>query len=763
MTTYTSTAKPERSAKADLLKRAKRDFKKAVDGWSKQRKREMEDLAFQVPENQWTTLAKQQRQGGESGGVTTAARPMISISQIQQPIQLVKNQAAAADLGVNIHPVSETASGDTAEVFQGLYRRIERDNNAEQIRLFAFDRATQCGVGWYRIITRWDEDGDDEWDQEIAMERLLYQGSVYIDPAAQKADFSDAEFAFIVQWLTKAAFERKYPNANVAPEGAFEDADSDDPEWTKIQGEEKVYQIAEYIYKKHDYKEITDPESGRKRERDIVSVKSCTLSGSEVLEEEDWPGKHIPLIPVLGRELQPFDGERRIEGMIRPARDAQQFFNAAASTLVERMFLEPKVPFIGYEGQFTDKGWSYVNTRNLPYIQVPTRVTGSDGQTLPLPQRAVIDQGGMSVAAMALQEAKGFVQSATAVYDPSLGETPKRGQSGRAVIAQQQQSDAGTSNYLQNLANISMQYEAKVILDLIPKIYDRPGRITRILSGEDEKEKTVMLGQPFVMDQSGDKPIPAAPGQQNAKMYDLSKGKYAISVTIGKSYQTRMQQGQETFGPLMEHMPPDVQLLLLPTWLKFQDTPGSKEAEELMKKYRDSKFPGLVGDKGEQPTAEQLQAKMQGMEQAGQELQKQLQAAGQQIQTDQAKQQAQIAIAKINADKEIQLQKMKDAASIAVAEINARAKGVLSAQEAMHESVALDQEQAHELGMQAMDQAHQQQQVQQGQAFQAAQDQSGQAFQAAQDASGQAHEAALAAMPPPAPPAAPGASEESPA
>jgi hypothetical protein len=331
------------------------------------------------------------------------------------------------------------------------------------------------------------------------------------------------------------------------------------------------------------------------------------------------------------------------------------------------------------------------------------------------------------------------------------------------VIAQQQQSDAGTSNYLQNLANISMQYEAKVILDLIPKIYDRRGRITRILSGEDEKEKTVMLGRPFVMDQSGDKPVEAQNGQQNAKMYDLSKGKYAISVTIGKSYQTRMQQGQETFGPLMEHMPPDVQLLLLPTWLKFQDTPGSKEAEELLKKYRDSKFPGLVGDKGEQPTAEQLQAKMQGMEQSGQELQKQLQAAGQQLQTDAEKQKAQVQVAQINADKEIQLQKMRDATSIAVAEINARAKGVLSAQEAMHESVALDQEQAHELGLKAMDQAHQQQQVAQGQAFQAAQDQSGQAFQAAQDASGQAHEAGLAAMPPPAPPGAPGASAEPPA
>ena len=742
MTTYATTAKPGKSAKADLLQRAKRDFKKAVEGWANQRKREIEDLRFQVAENQWDDLAKQQRQGGTAGGVTTPPRPMISISQVQQPIQLVKNQAAAADLGVNIHPISETASADIAEVKQGLYRRIERDSNAEQVRLWGFDRATQCGIGWYRIITQWDEDGDDEWDQEIVIKRILHQESVYIDPAAQEPDFSDAEYGFVTAWLPKATFERLYPDAQGNPEQAFDDAHSDGPEWTRGEGEDKAYQIAEYFYKKHDYQELTSPD-GRTRKKDVVTVQWCTLTGAEVIEEQVWPGKHIPLIPVVGRELQPFDGERRIEGMIRPARDGQKFFNAAASTLVERMFLEPKVPFIGYEGQFTDRGWAYVNTRNLNYIQVPVKPDGAGG-TLPLPQRTQIDQGGMSVAMLALQEAKGFVQSSTAVYDPSLGETPKRGQSGRAVIAQQQQSDAGTSNYLQNLANISMPYEAKVVLDLIPKIYDRPGRVIRILGGEDEKEKTVMLGKPFVMDQSGEMPMEAPPGHPQAKAYDLNKGKYSISVTIGKSYQTKMQQGQETFGPLMEHMPPEIQVMLLPTWLKFQDTPGAKEAAEFLTKYRDSKFPGLSGGKDEQPTAEQLQAKVQGMEQAGQQLQQQLQAAGDQIKTDQAKQQAQIKIAQINSDKEIQLQRMRDATSIAVAEINARSKGVLSAQEALHESIALADQQAHELGMQAMDQAHQQQQVQQGQAFQQAQDQSG-----------QAHEATMAQMPPPVDPNAP--------
>lgn len=310
------------------------------------------------------------------------------------------------------------------------------------------------------------------------------------------------------------------------------------------------------------------------------------------------------------------------------------------------------------------------------------------------------------------------------------------------MIAQQQQSDAGTSNYLQNLASISMPYEALVILDWMPKVYDRPGRVVQILGDEDD-EKTVMLNAPFVPGQDG-RPMGVPPGMQppqQAKTFNLSEGKYAISVSIGKSYQTRLQQGQEDLSQLLQSLPPDLQLLLLPTYMRFRDTPGAPEVAKLLTKYRDSKFPGMTDDENEQPDAEQLKAKIQSMQQAGQQLQQQLQGAAKQIETDQVKQQAQIEIAKINASKEIELQRMKDATSIAVAQINASVKIGVQQTEAENEALATGIEQAHEVALTAMEQSHANDQMQQGQAFQEAQDQSG-----------QAHEAGLAAMPPPMPP-----------
>lgn len=712
----------------ELVARAKRRFKLVSETDAPQRKREREDLEFQVPELQWDEAARRERMGGNG----LSPRPMLSISLLQQPLQLIKNQAQAADLGVSVHPVSEKAGKDVAEIKEGLYSRIERDSNAEQVRLWALDRATQCGRGYYRIVTQYDEDGDNPFDQEIVIRRIRHQEAVYLDPAAQEADKRDAKWGFIVSWMPLDDFKRDYPKATATSAEGFEftNLEVDAPGWVDLAGDSPAVLVAEYWEKEIVTTTLCFLDDGTialegqvsngrtvEKERTREDTKLCwyKLTGFEVLDRENCDGKWIPIVFVPGRELQPFDKDQRFEGMVRPARDGQRLFNYAASSLVERMALEPKVPFVGYEGQFTDPGWKQVNIRNVTHLEVPIKPDGNNG-VLPLPQRAQLDSTGMNLAMMALQEGKSFVQASTAVYDPSLGETPKHGQSGRAVIAQQQQSDAGTSNYLQNLATISMPYEAMVVLDLMPHVYDRPGRVTQILGSED-KEETVMLNRPYTMGPDG-KPVAAMdPNQQGAKTVNLAEGKYAVSVSVGKSYQTRLQQGQESMSALIEHLPPEAQVLLIPTMLNFMDSPGSKEAADLMKKYRDSKFPALMQDKNNQPTPEQLQAELAATKQQAGEMQQQLQLATQQIQTDQAKQQGAIETAKIKAQSDIEIAHVNNAAKIEVARIGA-AKEAIDRQAATQEELlstglklTVQREQndinrQHETRMANMDKAH---------------------------------------------------------
>jgi hypothetical protein len=129
-------------------------------------------------------------------GVPLPARPMLSFPTLDQPVQLVLNQERAAKLGIRVHPLSEDADDDTAEALQGLYRRIEVDSRANVARSWAFDRAVKAGRGVYRILTEYaDEEGGHPSDQRIVIKRILHQGSVYLDPFAQEADWSDGEWA----------------------------------------------------------------------------------------------------------------------------------------------------------------------------------------------------------------------------------------------------------------------------------------------------------------------------------------------------------------------------------------------------------------------------------------------------------------------------------------------------------------------------------------------------------------------------------------
>jgi hypothetical protein len=275
------------------------------------------------------------------------------------------------------------------------------------------------------------------------------------------------------------------------------------------------------------------------------------------------------------------------------------------------------------------------------------------GQMLPFPQRSQVDTSRMQLSMMALQQADQFIQSATAIYDPSLGRLSERDRSGRAILALQQQADSGTGHFLQNLADISMVYEAKVVLDLVPKVYDRPGRITRIVRGEDRKSSPVMLGVPFVPDQRTGRPMPAPPTAQGVKTYNLSRGIYDVSVSIGKSFQTRLQEGSERIGELLAQKP-ELFVMMGDLFLRFQDWPGAKEMADRMAKVRERQFPGLgEGEDGQIPP-EQMQAQFQGMQAQMQQMGQQLQAAMQALQTEQAKQQA--AIAKAQLDAQVKMQ-----------------------------------------------------------------------------------------------------------
>jgi hypothetical protein len=714
------------------------------DAWAsvedKQRKREIEDLQFQVPELQWPAEARIARQAQVVPGTGTVStgRPMLSIPKIDQPIQLILNSEKAAHLGVQVHPLTEQADEDTAEALQGLYRAIEVDSRANLARSWAFERAVKAGRGFYRILKEYDDDSDHPSDQKIVLKRIYEQGSVYLDPSATEPDGSDAERAIIVEDIPIKRYKRLYPKSKLASYSAeeFVDLGNERQGWVTGEKEGLAVRVAEFFYVRYEKEQVAwdGAEGKQSREKDKRVVNWCKLNAAEELESTVWDGRYIPIIRVVGRELIPFDGEKRTVGIIGPNKDAQRAYNYAYSECITIGALEGKgAPVVDPEAiEGFEPWWNVRNNRMFPYI--PYR-RFKNGRDLGPPVMLEHDTSLLQMNTVLLQQASDALHAGTAAFEPSLGQNSPNVKTKGATLALQNQSEQANSHWLDNLAEISMTHEARVVLELIPKVYDRPGRVARILDGEDNP-KQVMFNAPFQM--QGKRPMPVQQGQQpqgDVKHYDLTKGRYGVTVSVGKAYKSRVEQGKDELGQIIQ-ADPQLFSILGDLYFKYSDAPFAKTASERMKKMLPPQLQDQDGQQAAQQ-AHQLQAENAALKQHLQEL-------GGELAKDKLKVEGQLQKAKIDGSVAMTIQKMRDATSVAVAQIAAMTKGVQMQTEAQNEALATGIEQQHEADQAAHDRMHDVNQavLEHQQALEAAQQGHDHAMQQGQ--AGAANDAALA-------------------
>jgi len=344
----------------------------------------------------------------------------------------------------------------------------------------------------------------------------------------------------------------------------------------------------------------------RTRKADVQKVKWCKINGYEILEEQDWAGKFIPVVRVVGNEFE-VDGRIYVSGLVRNAKDAQRMYNYWVSQEAEMLALAPKAPFIGYGGQFEgyEQQWKTANTQNWPYLEVNPDVTDGQGAVLPLPQRALppMAQTGLIQAKMGASD---DIKSTTGQYDSSLGATSNE-RSGRAILAREKQGDTGTYHYVDNLAR-AVRHIGRQIIDMAPKIYDTQ-RIARII-GLDGETKMAKI------DPTQQEPVRKIEDQAGIvidKIYNLGVGKYDVCVTTGPSYMTKRQESLDAMSQLLQGNP-QLWAVAGDLFIKNMDWPG---AEEMAKRFSKTIDPKLLSDDDKTP---ELQAAEQQIQAMGQEM-----------------------------------------------------------------------------------------------------------------------------------------------
>jgi len=524
-----------------VIEEAKEFLRFCSDNDSNNRVEALDDLKF-AGGDQWPVEIQNSR--------LLESRPYLTINKIDAYCRQITNQQRQQRPRMKAHGMNTESDEKVAEVITGICRHIENQSDADAAYDNAFDFAVRMGWGFWRITH--DYPTPNSFDQEIYIKRIENPFMVYFDPNSNEPDGSDAEKCLITEVISKEAFRKMYPGADDG--GGFTPRGTGDSQSEWITRED--IRIAEYFYTEMKrmkllllsdgttcYEDEKPPETVlqdagiyvvSKRETIKKKIKWCKLTGMQILEQRDWPGRHIPVVPVYGQQLI-VDSKKKKFGLTRMAKDPQRMYNFWSTALTESVALAPKAKFLLAEGQ--DEGhemeWNTANIKSMPVLRY--KQTDSEGRPAPVPTRIQPEPppAGMVTA---LQGLDGDLKAVVGIYDPT--QLPNGQQSGKAINGMQQQTDMTNFHYYDNLTR-SIRQTGRIILDLIPHIYDKE-RVLRII-GADGKGELVTLNQ-RAMDEQGVETV----------LNDVTVGEYDVVMETGPGYASKRQEAVESMVQMLQ-------------------------------------------------------------------------------------------------------------------------------------------------------------------------------------------------------------------
>jgi len=578
-----------------------------TDADQSNRSEALEDLKF-ASGDQWPTEIQNSR--------NLEARPCLTINKIDPYIRQVTNQQRQARPRIKVHGTNTSANEKLAEILTGVIRHIEVNSDADQAYDTAFDYSVRMGWGYFRVIT--DYIRDDSFDQEIYIRPIDNPFTVYFDPNSILPDGSDADRCLITTVIEKKIFQEMYPDADLGS-FTYRGTGDDSAEWIM----KDDIRIAEYFYTERKAAKLVQLSDGTSVYKDelpdqailamagitIVSeresmrkqIKWCKLTAMEVLEESDWPGKYIPIVPVYGQQLV-IESKRKKYGLVRNAKDPQRMLNFWQTSITESVALAPKAKWLMAEGQ--DEGhemeWASANIKSSPVLRYKQKdIEGVPAQP-PTRLQPEPPPAGILAASASINN---DLQAVLGIFDPN--QMPSGNLSGKAINGQQQQIDLTNFHYFDNLTR-SIRYAGKILLDLIPKIYDHE-RVMRII-GYDNQPELVVLNQRTV-DDAGVTKI----------LNDVTVGEYDVVMETGPGYNSKRQEAVANMMPLLAASP-DLMKVAGDLIFRNMDFPG---ADIIADRLAASNPLANIDEKSDIPPQVQMQLAQskQMMEQMQQQMQ----------------------------------------------------------------------------------------------------------------------------------------------
>ncbi len=675
--------------------------------------------------SQWDPKAVKARIG--------ASRPVETWNRLPIYVAQVVNEGRQNKPAIKIAPM-DGGTKETADFFQGRIRHIEYESDADTARDTAREQQVTTGRGFVRVSTEYAPGAT---DQTLAVDPIPNQFSVVFDPAAVKYTRSDGEWCFVVSRISKEKHKRDYGEESVVNSLDFATDGNPAPEWIGVGEGGELIQVAEYWVKEfrdrvlcklqvpgggfakayEDELPAQHPPIVARRKEKCASVWQYIINGAEILEETEWIDYEIPIVPYWGREGT-VDGRRRTFSLICNAIAPQRAVNLYVSNILEQIAQMPKTPWsVPVGGIPPNLEIDYENLNNSPKAYVFFNAYDEDGKPLPPPRREVTEPP-IQALTIGLNQAIDAIKASMGIFDAALGARSNE-TSGIGIQRRQQQTSIINFHFPDNEQR-SNKYLGSILCRCIKKL-DRKG-MTVPVRDEMGKTRLVPIGVPHPDPKTG-QPI----------TIDPSTGDYGVSVTSAKSYNSQREEAFERDTALVT-ADPELMWVIGDQMFALDDTAGSEDRADRMKRAIEMKTPGLIQEPGQQQQIPpQVQQKMMALQKELATTQQFAQSLHEQIETKKPELQNKTQLAQLDAANKIELAKMdldfkreqlatqstlQEAvlgSKEAIAELQARLDVIDSERQRDHEMATLQATQDHQAGLQDSAQQHQAEQATQSQ------------------------------------------------
>ena len=594
-----------------VIKRAKKRFNRTANWESIARSRSLDDLRFAEGDSyngyQWPNDIR--------SGRDIKQKPSLTINQARQHNLQIINDIRKNKPAIKFRPVGNGASAASARIFDALAKHVEYQSDADSVYGHAGQFQVKCGIGYFRITTDWAH--EESWEQEIYIRKILDPRGVYIDPDAKMDDKSDMRFAFIFEDVSKEVFNKLYPefkdHAPISPLTISEGWIT--PEHIRIC---EYYEVVSDTDKLHSFIDSnsgetrsvleskmtkrlarlsTDDPNTKVRTIKTTKVMYYFIVGDLVVEEQEWIGRYIPIVPMIGEETI-IDGQLDRKGHTRAMLDAQRMYNYYASSAVEFGALQGKTPWIapaqaieGYEVMW--------NNANMEDFSVMTwNHKDDDGEPIPKPERAQPPvQAPLYLQGMQL--AQDQMMQTSGQHKAEMGEQDNS-RTGLAIQERQKQADTATYHFIDNQTK-AIRFCGRILLDLFPKIYDSK----RVITILDEEGKDFEL----TIDPEAAKAYHeelAEDGSVIKRVLNPTVGLYTVRADAGPSFSTQREEAWNMLGQILTQAP-TLTSIIGDLLLRNGDFPLAEEAADRLRRM----VPKMALGEGPTPEEAQLQAQLQ--------------------------------------------------------------------------------------------------------------------------------------------------------